>query len=136
MKSFYTLSFCCFVFCWINATRLPAQEAAVSPVEDDYYKIITLPVPEDILIEAGGVCTLPNGSLAVSTRRGDVYIIDNPYMENGSNPRYRLFASGLHEILGLAYVDGDLVCAQRGELTRLKDTNGDGYADEYVAIYV
>lgn len=136
MKIFYTLSFCCFVFCWINATRLPAQEAAVSPVEDDYYKIITLPVPEDILIEAGGVCTLPNGSLAVSTRRGDVYIIDNPYMENGSNPRYRLFASGLHEILGLAYVDGDLVCAQRGELTRLKDTNGDGYADEYQAVYV
>ncbi|MEM6699252.1 MAG: plastocyanin/azurin family copper-binding protein, partial [Bacteroidota bacterium] len=113
-----------------------AQEAIVPPSEDDYYKIITLPVPEDILIEAGGVCTLPNGSLAVSTRRGDVYIIDNPYMENGSSPRYRLFASGLHEILGLNYLDGDLICAQRGELTRLKDNNGDGYADEYEAIYV
>ncbi|MEM8889373.1 MAG: hypothetical protein AAGD28_15450, partial [Bacteroidota bacterium] len=113
-----------------------AQDAAVPPGEEEYYKIITIPVPEDILIEAGGVCTLPNGSLAVSTRRGDVYIIDNPYMDKGTSPRFRLYASGLHEILGLAYVDGDLVCSQRGELTRLKDNNGDGYADEYEAIYV
>lgn len=120
----------------LNSHLLLSQGAAVPPTENDYYKIITLPVPEDILIEAGGVCTLPNGSLAVSTRRGNVYIIDNPYMENGSKPQYRLFASGLHEILGLAYVDGDLVCAQRGELTRLKDNNGDGYADEYEAVYV
>lgn len=119
-----------------NTQLLFAQGAAIPPSEADYYKIVTLPVPEDILIEAGGVCTLPNGSIAVSTRRGDVYLIDNPYMENGSSPRYRLYASGLHEILGLTYVDGDLVCAQRGELTRLKDTNGDGYADEYEAIYV
>ncbi|MEM6316813.1 MAG: plastocyanin/azurin family copper-binding protein [Bacteroidota bacterium] len=117
-------------------STLLAQSADLAPTENDYYKIITMPVPEDILIEAGGVCALPSGSIAVSTRRGDVYIIDNPYMENGSNPRYRLYASGLHEILGLAYVDGDLVCAQRGELTRLKDNNGDGYADEYEAVYV
>lgn len=136
MKNSYILLFCCFVFCWLHLAELSAQDTEVSPSEADYYKIITLPVPEDILIEAGGVCTLPNGGLAVSTRRGDVYVIDNPYMENGSNPRYRLFASGLHEILGLAYVDGHLVCAQRGELTRLKDTNGDGYADEYEAVYV
>ncbi|MEM7656961.1 MAG: plastocyanin/azurin family copper-binding protein [Bacteroidota bacterium] len=125
-----------FLSWWLSGSLLFAQEAAVPPSEADYYQIITLPVPEDVLIEAGGVCTLPNGSLAVSTRRGDVFIIDNPYMENGSSPRYRKFASGLHEILGLAYVDGDLVCAQRGELTRLKDNNGDGYADEYEAIYV
>ncbi|MEM9850098.1 MAG: hypothetical protein AAF847_19560, partial [Bacteroidota bacterium] len=120
----------------LNVPSLMAQENIIPPSEEDYYKIITIPVPEDVLIEAGGVCTLPNGSIAVSTRRGDVYIIDNPYMENGDSPHYRLFASGLHEILGLAYVDGDLLCAQRGELTRLKDNNGDGYADEYEAIYV
>lgn len=137
MKKYYQLiSYLVFFTFLGTAPFLSAQESEVPPSEDDYYKIITLPVPEDILIEAGGVCTLPDGSLAVSTRRGDVYIISNPYMENGSQPHYRLFASGLHEILGLAYVDGDLVCAQRGELTRLKDTNGDGYADAYEAVYV
>ena len=118
-----------------NTCLVYAQDD-IPPTESDYYNIITIPVPEDILIEAGGVCTLPDGNVAVSTRRGDVYVIEDPYMENGQNPRFRRFASGLHEILGLAYVDGDLVCAQRGELTRLKDTNGDGYADVYEAIYV
>ncbi|MEL6717241.1 MAG: plastocyanin/azurin family copper-binding protein [Bacteroidota bacterium] len=136
MTTSYRIITLFFIGLFTHSQSLLAQETVVPPSEDDYYKIITLPVPEDILIEAGGVCTLPNGSLAVSTRRGDVYIIDNPYMENGSRPRYRLFASGLHEILGLNYLDGDLVCAQRGELTRLKDNNGDGYADEYEAIYV
>ncbi|MEM1119339.1 MAG: hypothetical protein AAGJ18_02760 [Bacteroidota bacterium] len=75
---------------FLGSTTIIAQSTDVAPTENDYYKIITMPVPEDILIEAGGVCTLPSGSIAVSTRRGDVYIIDNPYMENGSTPRYRL----------------------------------------------
>lgn len=120
----------------VNSFNLINAQELIIPTESDYYKIITIPVPEDILIEAGGVCTLPDGNLAVSTRRGDVYIIENPYMEGGQNPNFRRFASGLHEILGLAYVDGDLICAQRGELTRLKDHDGDGYADEYEAVYV
>ena len=124
-----------FLFFSSYSFLLKAQND-ILPTESDYYKIVSIPVPEDIVIEAGGVCTLPNGSLAVSTRRGDVYVIENPYMEDGENPRFRRFASGLHEILGLAYVNGDLVCAQRGELTRLKDTNGDGYADVYEAVYV
>ena len=126
---FFSLLFSCF-------TLLVQAQDMIPPTESDYYKIITIPVPEDILIEAGGICTLPNGNVAVSTRRGDVFVIENPYMKDGENPRFRRFASGLHEILGLAYVDGDLVCAQRGELTRLKDTNGDGYADVYEAVYV
>lgn len=125
-----------FSFLLSSTLHLVQAQDVIQPTESDYYKIITIPVPEDILIEAGGICTLPNGNVAVSTRRGDVYVIENPYMENGENPRFRRFASGLHEILGLAYVDGDLVCAQRGELTRLKDTNGDGYADVYEAVYV
>lgn len=104
------------------------------PQEDDYYKIITLPVPEDILLEAGGVATLPDGRIAVCTRRGDVWTIENPYMEGGI-PRFKLFASGLHEALGLAYKDNALYVAQRGELTKLIDSNGDGRADVYETIY-
>lgn len=103
--------------------------------EDDYYKIITIPTPEDILLEIGGVATLPDSRVAVCTRRGDVYIIENPYMENGSRPKFKLFASGLHEPLGLAYKDGALYAAQRGELTKLADKNGDGKADVYETIY-
>jgi cytochrome c551/c552 len=104
------------------------------PKEDDYYKMITVPVPEGILLEIGGVATMPDGRIAVCTRRGDVWMIENPNGENG-NPRYTLFASGLHEALGLLYHDGALYSAQRGELTKLIDKNGDGKADVYETVY-
>ncbi|MEY4931422.1 MAG: hypothetical protein RI909_2146, partial [Bacteroidota bacterium] len=106
-----------------------------TPGEDDYYKILTLPTPEGILLEAGGVATLPDGRIAVSTRRGDVWIVENPSMQNGTSPKYTLFASGLHEALGLAYKEEALYVAQRGELTKLMDKNGDGKADVYETVY-
>jgi cytochrome c551/c552 len=103
--------------------------------EEDYYKLVTIPVPENILLEIGGVATLPDGRIAVCTRRGDVFIIEDPYMHNGSAPHFTLFASGLHEPLGLAYKDGVMYAAQRGELTRLMDINGDDIADIYKTVY-
>ena len=105
------------------------------PQEEDYYRILTLPVPEGILLEVGGVATLPDGRIAVCTRRGDVWTVENPTMENGDVPRYSLFASGLHEALGLLYHDGSLYVAQRGELTKLTDTSGDGKADIYETVF-
>ena len=102
--------------------------------EDDYYKIITVPVPEGILLEVGGVATMPDGRVAVATRRGDVWIVENPNAYNG-DPKFTLFASGLHEALGLLYHDGALYSAQRGELTKLIDKNGDDRADVYETIY-
>ena len=45
---------------------------------------------------------------------------------------YHLFATALHEPLGLLLHDGDLYTTQRSELTRLRDTDGDGVADEYL----
>ena len=112
-----------------------SQTQQKTAIEDDYYKIYTLPVPEGILLEIGGVATLPDGRIAVATRRGDVWIIENPYMQKGGTPRFTLFASGLHEALGLVYKDDALYTAQRGELTKLVDSNGDGRADIYETVY-
>lgn len=121
----------------ILGSTLRAQTAAPGnlPTENDYYKIITLPVPEGIQLEIGGLTALPTGSLAAATRRGDVWVIDNPSMSGGATPRYTRFAQGLHEALGLAYRDGALYTAQRGELTRLQDSDGDGRADRYDAVF-
>ena len=105
---------------------------AESPKEDDFYKIMKVPAPEGTILEVGGLCTLPNGDLAVTTRRGDVYIVQNP---SGQHPYFRKFASGLHEVLGAAWKNGSLFVVQRGELTKLTDTNGDGKADIYETIY-
>lgn len=106
---------------------------AEPPKEEDYYKIIKLPIPEGIVMEVGGVATLPNGNIAVCTRRGDVWIVENP---SAPTPYYRKFASGLHEALGIAYnpKDDNLYVTQRGELTRLVDKNGDGKAERYETV--
>ncbi len=101
-------------------------------MEEDFFRIARVMVPEGVILEVGGLVTMPNGDLGVSTRRGDVYIIENP---TSARPHYRKFATGLHEILGLAYKDGALYCAQRGELTKLVDTDGDGKADLYQTVY-
>jgi len=114
---------------------LPIGLTAQTLTEDAYYKIVTLPIPEGVELEVGGLTTLPNGDIAAATRRGDVWIVENPYMENRQPPFYRKFASGLHEVLGLAYKEGTLYLAQRGELTRLWDKNGDRKADFYESVY-
>jgi len=106
-----------------------AQE---TPKEEDFFKMMKVATPEGIILEVGGLVNLPNGNLGISTRRGDVFIVENP---TSSRPFFRKFASGLHEILGLAYKDGAFYCAQRGELTKLVDTNIDGKADVYETIY-
>ncbi|SHI43515.1 hypothetical protein SAMN04487911_10260 [Arenibacter nanhaiticus] len=121
-----------FISLFASTTALFAQN---TPTEDDYYRITTIPTPEGILVEGGGVVSLPNGSLAVATRRGDVWTIENPSMANGQQPVFKKFAQGLHEPLGLAYKNDALYTAQRGELTKLKDTDGDGIADEYKTVY-
>lgn len=121
-----------FLLSMLSFSAIFAQKPAT---EDDFYRIVTLPVPEDLKLEVGGLAVMPDGRLGVSTRRGDVWIVSNPYMKNGTAPTYKRFASGLHESLGLAYIKGNLWATQRGEVTILKDTNGDEIADEYEAFY-
>lgn len=117
-----------------NAPAVDKEKLRV-PKEDEYYPIATMAVPDDILLEVGGLTTLPDGRVAMSTRRGDVWIVENPYGVGGKTPKYTLFASGLHEALGLAYKEDALYVAQRGELTKLVDSDGDGKADVYETVY-
>ncbi len=109
-----------------------SARAQETPSEDDYFKIVDVTSPEEYVLEVGGLAVLPNGNLGIATRRGDIFIVENP---TGDRPYFRKFATGLHEVLGLAYKDGALYCAQRGELTRLEDTNMDGKADVIETVY-
>ncbi|CAH0238082.1 hypothetical protein SRABI27_02649 [Pedobacter sp. Bi27] len=110
-------------------TTVFAQE---TPKEEDFFRINKVRVPEGPILEVGGLITLPNGDLGISTRRGEVYIVENP---TSAKPYWRRFAYGLHEILGIAYKNGALYVAQRGELTKLVDKDQDGKADVYETIY-
>lgn len=122
----------CMLTVGVAAFSLRVNAQSESAKEEDYFKIMRVPSPEGVLLEVGGLCTLPNGDLGVTTRRGDVFIVQNP---TSQRPYFRKFASGMHEVLGLAYKDGALYCAQRGELTKLVDTDMDGKADVYETVY-
>lgn len=124
-----------FCFCFASLWLCGQGGDRPLPEERNYYRITDLPLPEGVVMEVGGLAMLPNGSLAAATRRGEVWVIQNPQMANGEYPHYTRFASGLHEALGLAYKNGSFLLAQRGELTRLTDRNGDGRADAYETIY-
>lgn len=110
--------------------------AAVGHAYDPAYTRISYEPPEGLKLEVSGIAVLPAGEIAVSIRKGEVWILERP----DADPRdplaigYRRFASALHEPMGLWWHDGDLYVVQRTELTRLRDTNGDGVADEYACI--
>ena len=108
-------------------------DAALREREADFYKMITLPTPSNVMFEAGSLCFVSKTRLAAATRIGDVYMCDNLF-DDPPKPKYTLFASGLHEVLGLAWKDGWLYATERPQLTRMKDTDGDGRADLFETV--
>ena len=106
---------------------------AADPRESDYYRITTFETPKDTALEVGSIELLPSGKLALGTRRGEIWTVANA----GGDPsqvQYTLFASGQHEVLGLAYKDGWLYETNRYEVARLKDEDGDGRADIFETV--
>lgn len=111
------LSFCNF---------LHAQPSIIPPG----YSVETIPTPPGVDFEVGGIGFLPDSSLLVTTRHGDVW------RRHESTGEWSLYAEGLHEPLGI-WVDprnGDAYIAQRAELTRLVDEDKDGDADLYQTV--
>ncbi len=102
---------------------------ADEPKEEDYYRLVRLPIPESISLEAGAIEPLPDGRLAIATRRGEIWFVDRPFADPPKDVKFTRFAHGLHEVLGLASRGGSLLATQRGELTRITDTDGDARAD-------
>ncbi|MEM7305354.1 MAG: ThuA domain-containing protein [Planctomycetota bacterium] len=102
-----------------------------------HYRALTIPLTKDQVLEVGGLDFLSDGRPVVCTRRGDVWLVDGAYDEPPADPRWTLFAEGLHEPLGVGVrSEGGrdaVYTVQRGELTRLVDTDGDDVADRYEA---
>lgn len=121
------------VLLWSSALSAGAAEPK-KPEEADYYTITPLPIPEGVVLEAGALEWMPDGKLAASTRRGEIWMIENPLADDPAQAHFRRFASGLHEVLGLAQRDGWLYVVQRPEVSRLKDTDGDGQADLFETV--
>src|SRR5688572_12069223 len=68
----------------------------------------------------------PSGRLVAVTRRGEVWIRER------DEKAWSRFAYGLHEAFGVvAKSDDELLVLQRPEITRLRDSDGNGEADIY-----
>jgi glucose/arabinose dehydrogenase len=121
--------------------------AATGADESEYYRLISIatsqaqtqsrsknwkPAPQGLALEVSGLDVLDERRVAVAIRKGEVWILDGVYDDPPANVTYRRFASGLHEPLGLLKVDDAFYVAQRPELTKLRDIDGDGVADEYL----
>src|SRR5262245_35991960 len=111
--------------CLVALAAIPAEaqkKGSMTVAEDDYYKLLRYEVPKGEVLEAGAIEALPGGKVAVGTRRGEIWIIDNGLTDRPQDARFTRFAHGLHEVLGLAHhKDGWLYVTQRCDLSRIKD---------------
>jgi glucose/arabinose dehydrogenase len=108
---------------------------AVEPLpESDFYRITTFTTPGETTMEVGSVELLPEGRLALGTRRGEIWTVTGAHGADPAAVQFTLFASGLHEVLGLGFKDGWLYATTRYEVTRIKDTTGDGRADVFESV--
>lgn len=102
------------------------------PREADYWRIETLAVPDTVCMEATGLLPLDDRRLMATNRRGEVWIVTDPWTDK---PSFKLAYDGLSEPLGLLAAKGwkgptDWIhTSQRGELSRMRDENGDGTID-------
>ncbi|MBL8857937.1 MAG: DUF1080 domain-containing protein [Planctomycetes bacterium] len=93
------------------------------------YAVDRLDPPAGVILEVGGMDWLDDGRLVVSTRRGQVWIVEHALDPDPKAARFQLFCEGLQEGLGLKVVQGEIYVLQRAELSRLRDTDGDGECD-------
>jgi len=107
------------------------RKSSLADAEEEYYKLLRFETPPGEVLEAGAIETLPDGTVALGTRRGEVWLIENVYAADPKEAKFTRFAHGMHEILGLAQNGGWLYVTQRPDVSRIKDTNADGKADVF-----
>lgn len=86
--------------------------------------------PWNMPIRPAGIDFFQDGRAAICTWDGDVWIVSG-LDDNLSEVKWKRFASGLQQPLGIKIVSNIVHVAGRDQVTRLHDTNGDGEADFY-----
>ncbi len=95
----------------------------------DPWTVQTVPTPEGEVVEVGGIAFPDDDTIAVSTRRGRVWLIDGALDDNPGDAAWTRHVDGLYEGLGLDVDGNDLIVLQRGELSRLRDIDDDRIVD-------
>lgn len=119
---------------FVCLTLISGLAVAADPVENDFYRLTTFALPNGVSLEVGSVELLPDNRLAVSTRRGEIWLVSEPFADDPAKMKWTRFAHGLHEVLGVSHRDEWLYITQRGDISRLKDTDGDDVADVFEVV--
>jgi hypothetical protein len=102
------------------------------------YALDTVALPEsnpwDAWIRTSALDFFEDGRAAVSTYGGDVWIVSG-LTGDLEEVRWRRFAAGMFEPMGVRVVDGLVYVTCRDRITRLHDLNGDGEADFYESFF-
>lgn len=124
MKLYFKLFISILLF-----TKCSPDRTHNKPFANVPYVVDSIATPEGLTSETGGLSFLPDGRLVACFLRGEVMIYDP------KAKKWSLFAEGLHEPLGILPVsESEFLVMQRPELTRIKDTDGDGHADLYETV--
>jgi glucose/arabinose dehydrogenase len=108
--------------------------ACIAIANPSGWVVEAVPAPLGEVVEVGGIAFPQDGAIAVSTRRGRVWLIDGALDNDPSDATWTIFADGLYEGLGLDTAGDDLMVLQRGELSLLRDTDGDRRVDDIEVI--
>src|SRR6202035_1530905 len=65
-----------------STPKKPAEKPEDIPnPEAEYYRIIQLTVPKDIILECGALELMPDGRLTVGTRRAEIYMVEGAFTD-------------------------------------------------------
>lgn len=102
--------------------------------EQAAYVVDTITIPHKNPFKAlffiSGHDFLSNGDLAISTVHGDVWLVSG-VDDDLHELKWKRFATGLFQPLGLKVVNNQIYVLGRDQVTRLHDQNQDGEADFY-----
>jgi hypothetical protein len=84
------------LFC-LSTSALRAEDLGAmwgtAEEENKYYKLVSIPIPNEIPLKVGSFDIHPDGRLIAGSRKGDVYFIDGAF-DKIPAPKFHLFASG------------------------------------------
>ena len=113
----------------LEANPKARRSFALSP----YYQTEAFALPEKMNLLVTGMDWLSENQMAVCTYAGEVWIV-----ESATGPvkdmKYRRFARGMNEPMGVLVKDGKIHLGNKAETTRLSDTDKDGVADLFECV--
>lgn len=103
-------------------------------LEQGAYAVDTLTLPDstpwNTWFRTSGIDFLPDGRMVVSTYGGDIWIVSG-IDDQLLNLRWKRFAAGLYEPMGVKVVDDKIYVTCKDRIVRLHDQDGNQEADFY-----